>query len=182
MRFQKKVAYVLYNAIAIHLPRSSSFFSMGSRFWRSLCARVILDSCGKEVNIEKGARFGTRVSLGDYSGIGINALIADEVTIGKYVMMGPDCIIYTDFHEISKTDVPMMFQGKTLKKPVVIGDDVWIGSRVTIMPGVKVGNGAVIGASAVVTKDVPDYAIVAGVPAKVIKYRTNREEINEKDS
>ena len=56
-------------------------------------------------------------------------------------------------------------------KPVHIGNDVWLGSRVTILPGVNIGNGCIIGASAVVTKDVPDYAVVGGNPAKILKYR-----------
>lgn len=58
-------------------------------------------------------------------------------------------------------------------EPVVIGDDVWIGTRVIILPGVKIGNGVIIAAGAVVTKDIPDYAVAGGVPAKVIKYRNN---------
>ena len=61
-------------------------------------------------------------------------------------------------------------QGSRVAK-VTIGNDVWIGMRSIIMPGVKIGNGAVIGAGAIVTKNVPDYAIVGGVPAKIIKYR-----------
>ena len=60
-------------------------------------------------------------------------------------MMGPDVIIYTNSHEFSRTDIPMIKQGYTEHKPVCIGNDVWIGSRVTIMPGVTIGNGVVIG-------------------------------------
>jgi maltose O-acetyltransferase len=65
----------------------------------------------------------------------------------------------------------MCKQGFEEAKPVYIGDDVWIGGRVTILPGVHIGNGSVVGTGAVVTKDVPDYAVVGGVPAKVLKYR-----------
>lgn len=65
------------------------------------------------------------------------------------------------------------------KISIVIGNDVWIGTRATILEGVNIGDGAVVGAGAVVTKDVPPYAIVGGVPAKIIKYRFNDETINK---
>jgi serine acetyltransferase len=65
------------------------------------------------------------------------------------------------------------------KKPIHIGHDVWIGARVFIRDGVKIGNGAVVAAGSVVVKDVPDYAIVGGVPAKIIRYRFSEEMIAE---
>lgn len=60
---------------------------------------------------------------------------------------------------------------------VIIGNDVWIGTNVTILPSVTIGNGAIIEAGSVITKDIPDYAVVAGTPAKIIKYRFSEEEI-----
>ena len=86
-------------------------------------------------------------------------------------MMGPDVCIMTSSHSTMRTDAPMNKQSHLPKRKVVIGDDVWIGRRVIILPGITVGKGSIIGAGAVVTKDVPEYAVVAGVPAKVIKYR-----------
>ena len=77
----------------------------------------------------------------------------------------------TSSHNVESTFLPMNQQGSLPKQKVIIGDDVWIGTRVIILPGVRVGTGSIIGAGAVVTKDVPDYAIVGGVPAKIIKFR-----------
>ena len=65
----------------------------------------------------------------------------------------------------------MIEQGTETEREVNIGDDVWIGRRVMIMPGIKIGKGVIIGAGAVVTKSIPDYCIVGGVPAKVLRYR-----------
>lgn len=173
MNLKQKIFYVLY-CFAKKLPCSSSKINIGQKIIRRLLVKGYVDYVGKNVNIERNAKIGSKVSIGDFSGIGINAKISSQVTIGKYVMMGPECIIYTDQHNFQNINIPMMFQGKTEKKPVVIGNDVWIGSRVTIMPGVKIGDGAVVGAASVVTKDVPDFAVVGGVPAHVIKYRNTK--------
>ena len=90
--------------------------------------------------------------------------------IGDDVMMGPNVSIYTRNHAFERTDVPMNTQGVSDEKIVVIENDVWIGANSIILPGVTVSKGAIIGAGAVVTKDVPEYAIVGGNPAKVIKF------------
>ena len=88
-------------------------------------------------------------------------------------MMGPDVLIYTQNHKFDRIDITMDQQGWSEEKAVVIEDDVWIGSRVTILPGVHIGEGCIVGASAVVTKSVPPYCIIAGNPAKIIKYRNH---------
>jgi maltose O-acetyltransferase len=133
----------------------------------------MLKSCGKDVNIEKNATFSAKVSLGDYSGIGVNAKIYGECHIGNYVMMGEDVTIITRNHRFEDTDIPMMHQGFEKERPVFIGDDGWIGDKVIILPGVKVGKGSVLAAGAIVTKDVPEYSIVAGAPARIIRNRKN---------
>ena len=84
--------------------------------------------------------------------------------------MAPDVIIWTIGHSFDRTDIPNK-QGETAYTPVMIGDDVWIGQRAIIKPGTKVGSHAIIGAGSIVTKDVPEWAIVAGNPAKIIRMR-----------
>jgi maltose O-acetyltransferase len=86
-------------------------------------------------------------------------------------MMGEDVIIISSNHQFSRTDIPMTQQGFQTEQPVVIGDDVWIGSRAIILAGVKVGTGAIIGAGAVIAKDVPEWAVVVGNPGRVIRLR-----------
>lgn len=114
------------------------------------------------------------MEIGDNSGVGINALMHGTVIIGNDVMMGPDCVIYTTNHSFDRIDIPMNQQGFSREEAVIIENDVWIGGRVTILPGVHIGNGSIVGAGAVVTKDIPDYAIVGGNPAKIIRYRKER--------
>lgn len=164
-----KILYLLYQGTAAWLPISQR--SKLAKRIRGGWAKKIISHYGENVNIEKHATFTPELSIGDNSGIGIDCEIYGPVTIGNDVMMGPEVVIYTNAHCHDRIDIPMREQGFSEAQPVQIGDDVWIGRRVMIMPGVKIGNGVVIGAGAVVTKDVPDYAIVGGVPAKVLKMR-----------
>ena len=161
---------ILYKCIAQYLPRSAYFFGIGKAM-RGFCARLMLEKAGKNINVDRRADFSGRVEIGDNSGIGICSKIEGKTVIGKNVMMGPECIIYTSNHAFDRTDIPMNEQGFTPEKPVVIEDDVWIGGRVIILPGVHVGTGAVIGAGSVVTRDVESYAVIAGNPAKELKKR-----------
>jgi maltose O-acetyltransferase len=114
---------------------------------------------------------GSQISIGDHSMIGADAIIgsAAEVKIGSDVLMGPEVIVYTSNHG-TRAGVPMRLQPLQIA-PVLIGNDVWIGARCIILPGVTIGDGAVIGAGAVVTKDVPSCAVVGGIPARLIRYR-----------
>lgn len=86
-------------------------------------------------------------------------------------MMGPEIIIISGSHNFERTDISMREQGAPPRRAVVIGNDVWIGTRSIILPGVNIGSHSIIGAGSVVTKDVPEWAIVAGNPAKIIRFR-----------
>lgn len=178
MNIKRLIGGFLYYAYAQHLPRSYSGFKLGQKQLRRFCGKMMMEHCGKNVNIEKKAFFSYKVSLGDYSGIGVNAKIYGRCHIGNYVMMGEDCTIIASNHRFDRTDIPMMQQGFSEERPVTIGNDVWIGDRVMILPGVQIGDGCIIGAGSIVTHDVPPYSIAAGNPARVIKHRNNRTDHN----
>lgn len=174
MRF---FALIFYYGLLTHLPstENGNIFFKWIRRVRTWFGSLILDSCGKGANIEKGVNFGfgRGIKLGNHSGLGVNCKVRGPLEIGDDVMMGPDVIILTHSHGTARTDIPMRLQSKDAPTPqkVTIKDDVWIGTRVIILPGVTIGQGSIIGAGAVVTKDVPAYSVVGGVPAKILKYR-----------
>jgi acetyltransferase-like isoleucine patch superfamily enzyme len=93
------------------------------------------------------------------------------VDVGEAVLAAGNVYVSAGAYKIDDISIPIMDQPAYSKAPIKIGDHVWIGTGAVILDGVTIGKGAVIGAGAVVTKDVPDYAIVAGVPAKIIRMR-----------
>lgn len=165
------ISHCLFSHIAIKLPESVSRGGNIYKRIRASLAKNFIEYCGKNVNIEPYCRFDYALKIGNNSGIGKYSELYGDITIGENVMMGTNCIIYTRNHSFERIDIPMKEQGFQEVKPVIIENDVWIGGRVTILPGVYVGKGAILGAGSVITKDVPKYAIVGGNPAKIIKYR-----------
>jgi len=179
-KVRQYIFYFMYSLIPKYLPDSER--SKLSKKIRAGVATLAIDHAGKNININRKASFGTSITIGDNSGIGRDSLIQNGVQIGDNVMMGPQCLIYTMNHCFSRVDIPMIQQGIGDIHPVVIGNDVWIGARVTILPGIHIGDGSIIGAGAVVTKDVPQYVIVGGNPAKIIRSRLKNAESRTSNS
>ena len=178
-RLVRAFSYALYYFFARHLPSSSAPYSLFSKKLRGLCAKGMFDKCGKNVNIEHGAFLasGLGIEIGDNSGIGLSCRVAGPLTMGNDVMMAPGVMIFTQNHETEDLSIPMRLQTAP-KKKVTIGNDVWIGANALIMPGVNIGDGVIVAAGAIVTRDVEPYAVVGGNPARVIKYR-NKEKKND---
>ena len=168
-------AYLLYYGIAQFLPANKvPVIGTASKHFRRLLCQVVFKKCGRHVIIHRKAYWGfNQVEIGDNSALGPNfTMCHSSLVIGKNVMMAPNLLVIGGTHRFDRTDIPMIQQGSHPKTKLEIGDDVWIGNRVTILSNCRrIGNGAIVGACSVVTKDVPDYAIVAGNPAKVIRYR-----------
>ena len=169
--------YIFYHGLAQHLPASYRHQPLGrfGKFCRAKAGKRLFKACGDRVNIEQGANFytGWEIEIGDDSTLGINCRAPYNLKVGKDVMMGPDVVIIGENHRFSNLDLPMRVQGYEEYPPVRIEDDVWIGTRAIILPGITIGKGAIIGAGAIVTKDVTPYAICAGNPARIIKFRSD---------
>lgn len=176
--FISSISYVLYRGFAFYLPETYSKISLFSKPIRAFLARGFAKHIGKNVTIERKVIFGKEFSMGDNSGIAHDTRIQGKVTFGDNVMFGPNSLVYTRNHRHDRTDIPVRFQGYDEEKPVVLGNDIWTGANIIILPGRKIGNGVIIGAGSVITKDIPDYAIVGGNPARIIKFRNEKKEDN----
>ena len=142
---------------------------------RNFLVRKYIKSAGEDINIGRYTYIHKNTVIGNSSGIGRGCEVNNGVTIGNNVMIGPDVLIYTQNHNMSNPDEPMSHQGFKAIEPVIIEDNVWIGARVCILPGVTIGEGSVIGACAVVSKSIPPYSVAVGNPARVVKNRKNTE-------
>jgi len=108
------------------------------------------------------------VIIGNYTRIGLHNTIIGPVTIGHHVNLAQGITVTALNHKFENPDIRIDEQGISTK-PVIIGNDIWVGANAVILPGVTIGDHSVIAAGAIVTKDVPPHSLVAGVPAKVIK-------------
>lgn len=167
------ICYLLYYFLVKHLPNENEFGPIGkfSQRLRSIVCRPLFRESAKVVRIGKGVDFGngSNIILKDHANLGAYAHVsgsAATLTIGRHVMMGFNCLFILQNHRYNENG----FDGYE-GKDIIIGDHAWLGHKVIILPGVNIGGNAIIGAGSVVTKDVPENAIVGGNPANLLKYR-----------
>lgn len=137
---------------------------------RDRLIREILGEAKEHICIEPNfwCDYGYNIKVGEnfYANHNLTILDCAEVKFGDNVFIGPNCSFYTAGHPL---DAKQRNEGLEYARPINIGDNVWLGGNVVVLPGVSIGNNAVIGAGSVVTKDIPDYAVAVGNPCRVIK-------------
>lgn len=167
-----KLKLVIYYMIISKLPNSrySNFFRKIRNWYMSDILKVIKKHSDNyfEENVYIGD--GKQIFIGKHCHINENVFI-QGANIGNFVLIAPNVSILNSTHKYENINEPMIIQGEERNLNPTIEDDVWIGRNVVILPNVKIGKGSIIGAGAVVTKNIEPYSIVGGVPAKLIKKR-----------
>ena len=174
---KKLLCLAIYYGLATHLPDSYSFICgrFANRLRVSLC-KIIFKECGSIETINRKVRFGSgkNVVIGNGSGIGANTEIPSSIVIGNNVILSRNCFILNRNHRFEDTSIPIVEQGFKEEKLTIIEDDCWIGMNTLLTPGRHIKKGTIVGMGSVLTKDFPEYSIVGGNPAKLIKYRTQQ--------
>ena len=168
----RKIKLVFYYTILYNLPNS--------RFL-NVCSKIRVLYLSKVMNIleyDNGSKIEQGVYVSDCKNIsiGINCRINENVfiqgaNIGDNVLIAPNCSLLSVSHIHKDKEIPIVFQGETDPNPPILKDNVWLGRNVIVLPGVTIGEGAIVAAGAVVNKDVESFSIYGGVPAKLIKKR-----------
>jgi maltose O-acetyltransferase len=170
-KISKVLALVLYYSLAKHLPNYSFPGGVFFNWFRIFLLRRIINvgnNCRIMRNIYIGN--GNNISIGNHCRINENCRL-DNVQIGNHVMIARESILLGKMHEFKEIDTPMQMQGNKQSDPIIIEDDVWIGLRVMVLPGLLIRQGTIIGAGAVLTKNTEPFGVYGGIPAKLIKFR-----------
>lgn len=137
---------------------------------RNIRIARLLGKAGKSLHVNTPflCDYGFNIEVGDFFFANFNLVILDEakVTFGNHVYIGPNCSFYTAIHPL---DPEHRNQDIEAAKPITVGDSVWFGGNVTVLPGVSIGSGTTIGAGSVVTKDIPEGTVAVGNPCRVIR-------------
>jgi len=170
-----KLKIFFYYAFIQHLPHSR-YWKGFNRFRVFYVSRIL-----KVMSLDTNSRFQNNIYIGNGKNvrIGKHCQINEHVfiqgaTIGSHVMIAPNVSLLANTHNHKRVDIPMILQGEKKDKKIIIEDDVWLGRNAIVMPGITIQKGSIVAAGAVVTKDVPAYVIVGGVPAKIIKKRDQK--------
>lgn len=166
----------LYYSVAQYLPNSYSNFRIIGKLsnkCRVILCHGIFKKCGHIRTINRKVSFGSgrNIEIGDESGIGANTQIPGNTIIGNNVILSRNCFILDKNHKFDRVDIPIIDQGVWPPKQTIIEDDCWIGMNTLMTPGRHIRKGTIVGMGSVLTKDFPEYTIVGGAPAKLIKYR-----------
>lgn len=175
-KFIKKILLYFLNTVDKKKEVTLSGFSRGLQNVVFEGKNAVLDRCN----------FSGKIKIGYASTLGYNNLLSGTITIGNYCQLGANVALHANNHPMAYMTTYInqnLFQGdlKQFKEEnkITIGHDVWVGHGVIIVGNVTVGNGAILAAGSVVTKDVPAYGMVAGVPAKIVKNRFSERIVQE---